>query len=287
MKSTRQLVFTSLTALSLVLSVACSKKPNEEAVAAQEVAKAADARVAALEQQLEELKSGKHHKKAADKVTAEHVSQAQAKAVARQLSDAKKSAETKHKSAVDLASTPPPSTPAPKPVTVEVPAGTEFSVKLSKDLTTSTVQPGDVWEGSLASTVSVGGQVIWPAGTAVRGVVTQSTPTGRLSSGQGSLGIKTTFIGQEDVDTAAYVVVGDKKGGRNAKIIGGGAALGALIGVLSDNKNKNDHALGGAAIGAAAGTAAAAATADTVIKIPADKTVAFSLAGPEKIILKH
>jgi len=117
-------------------------------------------------------------------------------------------------------------------------------------------------------------------------VLRRGGPAGRLASGKGALGFRLTGIGSSDVDGGDYLVTGGKTGERNAKIIGGAAALGALIGVLSDKRNKDDHALGGAAIGAAAGTAAAAATAKTTILIPADKTITFSLAAPEKVTLK-
>ena len=101
------------------------------------------------------------------------------------------------------------------------------------------------------------------------------------------LGLKLTDIGSNDVEGGTYAVSGDARGERNAKIIGGGAALGALIGLLSDGKNKQDHALGGAALGAAAGTAAAAATAKTAIVIPADKPISFSLQAAEKVTVKR
>lgn len=272
------------TAGILLASIACERKLSEAALAAQASAKAADARVAALEQQLADLQASKAQPGKTNTKTAEHVSKSQAKALERQLADAKKSAAKKHETATALASAP--ASEAPKPVIVEVPAGTPFSVRLAKDLTTANVQPGDAWDGTLAEDAIVAGKTVWPAGTSVGGVVTQSTPAGRLSSGQGGLGIKVTRLGEDDVDTDAYVVVGDKRGARNAKFIGGGAALGALIGILSDSNNKNDHALGGAAIGAAAGTAAAAATAKTVISIPAGKPIAFTLAAPERVVLK-
>ncbi len=129
------------------------------------------------------------------------------------------------------------------------------------------------------------GRTVWRAGTEVRGVVTQSVPAGRLSTGQGSLGIKATGLGLQDIDTPSYVIIGDLKGNRNAKFIGGGAALGALIGILSGNKNQGDHALGGAAIGAAVGTAAAAGSADTVITIPAARLITFSLTTQERVTI--
>jgi len=280
-------LFVNIAAVTTLLmgGLACEKKLSPEAQAAQEAAKTADARVAALEQQLADIKAGKHRHGASDAEAMDHVSKSQQRALERQLADAKRGADEKRKDAVNLASAPVVKD-APQPVIVDVPAGTQVSVMLSKELTTKDCQAGDPWEGTLADAVTVGGRTAWPAGTAVRGVVSQSTPTGRLSSGNGGLGIKLTFIGREDVDAGTYVMVGDKRGTRNAKFIGGGAALGALVGILSDNKNKNDHALGGAAVGAAAGTALAAGTADTMIKIPASTPVSFTLNAPERIVLK-
>jgi len=270
-------------AVILILGLGCKKQLNEGALLAQEEAQAADARVAALEQQLAAIQADKL--KAADQATAERVSKAQAKALERQLADLKRSAARKRTSAEALAADASPVNSAPKPVIVEVPEGTPLTVRLEKDLTTATVQPGDSWEGTLAEDIVVAGSTVWRSGAAARGLVTQSIPAGRLSSGQGSLGIKVTMLGGEDIDTPAYVLVGDKRGARNAKFIGGGAALGALIGILSDSDNKGDHALGGAAVGAAAGTATAAATAQTVIKLPAGQAITFTLAASRRVTL--
>ena len=85
----------------------------------------------------------------------------------------------------------------------------------------------------------------------------------------------------------APTVVGDAMGKRDAKFIGGTAALGALVGLLTDKNHQGNHALGGAAAGAAAGTALAAGTADTVIRIPAAHTVTFSLTMPEPVHLRQ
>jgi hypothetical protein len=273
-------------ALVLLGSLGCERKISAEAQAAQEAAKAADARVAALELQIADLAAGKHQPIQADRATAEQVAKSQTRALERQLADMRRSAEAKHRSAREIAADRPPEAPAAKRVSLDVPEGTRLTVRLREELSTSTVQPGDTWDGTLSEDIVVAGTVAWTAGTQVRGIVTQSLATGRLSSGQGNLGIKVTALGHDDVDTNAYVVVGDKRGGRNARIIGGGAALGALIGILSNSNNQQDHALGGAAIGAAAGTAAAAGSADTVIRIPADRAIPFTLAAPERISRK-
>lgn len=270
---------------ALVATLGCEKALSPEAKAAQDAAKTAEARVAALEQQLADVKAGKHTAPDGSAEDVKHVSKAQQKALERQLADAKRKAEAKKQEAQQLAQQPAPKE-APKPAVVDLPTGTMLTVKLVQDLATDKQQAGDAWQGTLAQDVTIGGQVVWPAGKTVRGLVTQSTPAGRLASGKGGLAIKLTEVGDVDVDTDTHVVVGDARGERNTKMIGGGAALGALVGLLSDKRNQGDHALGGAAIGAAVGTAVAAGTADTVIRIKADTPVTFTLAAPEKVTLR-
>ncbi len=278
-------VLSTLGVLALLLAAGCNRSSNPAAEAAKEASASADARVAALERELADLKSGKLQPASADQEVASEVVQAQKKALEKQLADARRKAEVKKKEAQQLATAPAPKE-APKAVVVEVPSGTQVQVKLAQELATDKVQAGDAWEGTLAAPVSVNGRVVWAAGTPVRGVVTQSIAAGRLSTGKGGLGIRLTEVGKSDVDTGVHVVTGDARGARNAKFIGGGAALGALAGLLSDRKHKGDHALGGAAIGAAAGTAPAAASADTVIRIKTEQPVAFTLSAPEKVTLQ-
>lgn len=275
----RCVVGIACTGALLLGGLGCGSRLGEEAQKAREVAKAADARVAALEKELQELKAAKVQ---GDPELAKHVSASQAKALERQLEDARKSASDKLQSAKALASG---DKPAARTQLVEVPAGAKLRVKLARELTTEDARAGDRWEGVLVDPVTVGGKKAWEAGTPVKGVVTESAPAGRLSSGQGGLGIRLTRVGANDVDAGTYMVVASKRGGRNAKFIGGGAALGALVGLLSDREHQGDHALGGAVIGAAAGTAAAAASADTAIRIPTTSPIGFSLKAPEKVLV--
>lgn len=270
----------------LLLVPGCERKLSPEAQAAQDMAKSADQRVAMLEKELEEIKAAKNAPKDAHPDDVREVSKSQQKALERQLSEAKKRAEVKKQEALQIAAQPAPKEVPKAPIMVEVPTGAKVVVKPLKDLGTDSVQAGDSWEGTLAEDIVVGGQLVWPAGKPVRGIVTQSTPAGRLASGQGGLGIRLTDVGDISVDTDTHLVVGSATGERNAKMIGGGAALGALIGILSDHKNKNDHALGGAALGAAVGTAAAAGTANTVIRIKAESPVTFTLKTPERVLLR-
>lgn len=265
----------------LACTLACRPK-SEAAIQAEEAAKAAEAKVVLLEQQLADAKASKVP---GDPETVHHLTKSQVKALERQVVDAKKRAEAKKQEAVVLAQAP--SVPdAPKPVVVDVPMGTKLEVSLTRDLSTEKDQAGDAWEGTLTADVLVDGKRVWAAGSPVRGVVTQSAPAGRLSDGQGALGIRLTEVAGSGLDADAHVVVASARGERNAKYIGGGAAIGALIGILSDRKNKGDHALGGAALGAAAGTALAAGTAETAVRIPAAKPISFSLVAPERVTLR-
>jgi ElaB/YqjD/DUF883 family membrane-anchored ribosome-binding protein len=269
-------------AVSLLLVLACNQK-SPAALQAEEAAKAAEAKVTQLEQQLADAKSGKVTGEDAD--TVRTLTKSQIKALERQVADAKRRAATSKQEAVTLAAAPAVKE-APKPVVVEVPVGTKLEVTLARELSTEKDQAGDPWEGTLAADVMQDGKLVWSAGSSARGVVTQSAAAGRLSNGKGALAIKLTEVAGVGLDTDTHVVVATARGERNAKYIGGGAALGALIGILSDKHNKNDHALGGAAIGAAAGTAVAAGTADTIIRIPASQPVSFSLIAPERVTLR-
>jgi len=180
----------------------------------------------------------------------------------------------------------PPAAAAPAPRVIDVPAGTRLKVALGQALATDRDQAGAPWEGTLTEKVVAAGQVIWPKGAPVRGVVTRSSANGRLKGGQGGLGIRLASVAGKPVKTSTFTVVGEKRAARNAKFIGGTAALGALVGALTSHGHQGDHALGGAAIGAAAGTGLAAGTADTVVRIPAGRVVAFSLSAPAGVTLQ-
>ena len=267
--------------------LACQPKANEAAVqaqvAAQLQAKAAEDRVALLEKEVADMKAGKTHT-TGDQEAINQVSMAHLRALDRQLADARERAAERRKDAATLASTP--IAQQPRVTVVDVPSGTRITVRMGAELATDRDQAGDPWSGTLAEDVVVGTTVAWPAGTSVSGVVAQSTPAGRLASGNGGLGIRLTTVGSNGVDAGTYMVVGDTRGKRDAKFIGGTAALGALVGVLTDKNHQGDHALGGAAAGALAGTALAAGTADTIIRIPASQLVTFSLTAPEPVTVK-
>jgi len=286
--------------VSFALTVGCEKaQSKEEIIAEYEAHKVEQERVAKLEQELAALKENQ----AADSQEAQ-LREDHQKALEKQLQEAKKKADQAQQNAKALETKQPaPVTPSNqgeagrgeaagrderrKPTVYNVPQGTKLVVSLSKELSTDTHAAGDSWEGSLTQAVSIDNAVVWAAGTRVSGVVSQSVPTGKLANGKGALGIKLTEIGGANIDGGIYVVTGDSKGGRNAAIIGGTAALGALAGILSDKNNKQDHAGGGAGIGAAVGTAIAAGTSKTVITIPGSTAITFEMPAAEQIVVRN
>jgi len=235
MNNYRFLTNGSLAALLACGFTACEPKANDAAVqaqvAAQLQAKAADDRVALLEQQVADMKAGKSGA-SGDQETINQLSAAHIRSLDRQLAEARQRAAERRKDAQTIASTP--VNQRPRYTTVEVPSGTRITVRMGSELATDKDQPGDPWSGTLSENVLVGNTVAWSAGTTVSGVVAQSTPAGRLSSGKGGLGIRLTTVGRNGVDAGTFLVVGDARGKRDAKYIGGTAALGALVGVLTD-----------------------------------------------------
>ena len=278
----------SLVVLLVAGFTACERKAKADdpaiqaQVTAQLQAKAADDRVALLEQQVADMKAGKSSA-SGDQEAIRQMSEAHLRALDRQLADARLRAVERRR---DFETTAPAQIAQRPRYSLEVPSGTRITVRMGSELATDRDQPGDPWSGALSEDVKVGNTLVWAAGTSVSGVVAQSTPAGRLSSGKGGLAIRLTTVGRNGVDAGTYMVVGDALGKRDAKFIGGTAALGALVGVLTDKNHQGDHALGGAAAGAVAGTALAAGTADTVIRIPASHTVTFSLTASEQVTIK-
>jgi len=309
----------ALALLPLALAVGCEKKQSKEEIIAeyqaqQEAQQAADDRVNKLQQELDDFKAQAAENAAAQNAAAQQAKDEQLKVLEKQVQDARKKADEAAKAAEEAkkaAPIPQQVAAAPGGATDEfgrrnrpdrgdqserrstqtqnilIPRGTQLSVMLSEELSTETHKAADAWQGSLANDVTVANAVVWKAGSPVRGLISQSTPAGRLANGEGVLAIRLTEINGVNIDGGIYAVQGDSKGTRNAKVIGTTTALGALVGILSNKKNQGDHALGGAAIGAALGTAVAGATGSTVIKMPVGNAVQFSVPSDETVTMRN
>jgi hypothetical protein len=152
-----------------------------------------------------------------------------------------------------------PPAPTPRPVLL-VPEGTTLGLVLESPVSSATSRAGDRVLARLTQDVQVGGRVVLPAGTELRGRVTAAVPSGKVK-GRARLAFafdEVELRGQpRDVATTAIDITAGKSTKRDAAIIGGGAAGGAVIGGIA----KGGKGAGiGALIGAGAGTAAVLAT---------------------------
>jgi hypothetical protein len=154
-----------------------------------------------------------------------------------------------------------------------IPPGTTIVVTNTTALSSSTATVGQRWSGSLVNDLAVDGKVVAPAGSRVRGVVSDAESSGRLSK-PGVLALELTSINGIPVTTDMYAVDGEGHTKSNVAKIGGTAAVGALLGgIFGGGKG----AAIGAAAGAGAGTAGAAATGKKEAKIDAESTLTFKV----------
>lgn len=144
----------------------------------------------------------------------------------------------------------------PGPRREEIPAGTALSLVLETPLSTETSEEGDSVTARVERATSEDGRVVLPGGSILRGRVTEVDRAGRVS-GRAHLAVKFDTIVVRGVsrriETSDVAMTAEKQTGRDAKIIGGSTAAGAIIGGIV---NGGRGAKKGAIIGAGAGAGA-------------------------------
>jgi hypothetical protein len=157
-----------------------------------------------------------------------------------------------------------------------IPAGTHISVRIGQEISSGTTKVGDKFDATLTRDLVVGGKTLAKAGTPARGKVTLAKSSGRLHApGQVSIRLISVEVNGKmvPVSTGSYHLEGKSHTKSNATKIGGGAALGALIGGIAGG---GKGAAIGAGAGGAAGTGVAAATGKEEAVIPAEKALSFT-----------
>jgi hypothetical protein len=155
---------------------------------------------------------------------------------------------------------------------VEIPSGTDISVRLGQTISSDKAKAGDVWEGTLSSDILVGENILGKKGDLVHGKVVDAQASGRLS-GTAYIQLQLTEVNGVPVNTNTISTEGSGHKGRDAKAAGGGAVAGAVIGAIAGG---GVGAVVGAAAGAGAGTAGAAATGKKDVKYPVETVLTFT-----------
>src|SRR6201984_190171 len=158
-----------------------------------------------------------------------------------------------------------------------VPAGTRITIRTDSQISSASVHAGQAFHANLVKDLVVNGKTIAKAGAPAKGKVTYAKSSGRLHA-PGEVTVRLTSIQLRDgktlaVSTSGFHAKGKSHTKSNVTKIGGGAAVGALIGGLAGG---GKGAALGAGAGGAAGTGVAAATGKEEAIIPAEKALSFT-----------
>src|SRR5713101_8945814 len=141
-----------------------------------------------------------------------------------------------------------------------IPSGTRLTVRMGSGISSGRTQSGQTFDAALARDLVVNGKTLAKAGAPARGKVTYAKSSGRLHA-PGQLTLRLTSVEVNGkmvpVSTSGYHAKGKSQTKGNVEKIGGGTAVGALIGGLAGG---GKGAAIGAVAGAGAGTGVAAAT---------------------------
>jgi hypothetical protein len=165
-----------------------------------------------------------------------------------------------------------------------MPAGTGIEVRINDTLSSDSAQAGERFTGEVATDVTdANGRVLIARGAEVNGRVLSASPSGRLSNA-GELELSISTIRSEgralNVTVEPFMVKGESHTKSNTTKIGGGAALGAIIGAIAGG---GKGAAIGAGVGAAAGTGAAAATGKREARVESEAVLKFVTANDIRI----
>ena len=164
------------------------------------------------------------------------------------------------------------------PHTVTLAAGPLLPVRIGETLSSARSQPGDTFLATLTQPLVIDGWIIAERGARVEGRVVDASQAGRVK-GASHLGISIVRLATADgqnirIHTEPFVKDAASSTGTDAAKIGGGAALGAIIGAIAGGGK-------GAAIGAGAGGAVGAGdvllTRGKPSEIPVETRVSFKV----------
>jgi len=163
---------------------------------------------------------------------------------------------------------------------VRLPEGTVLPVIFETTVSSATSSAEDKVLAKVREDVHVGGKVVVPAGSELRGHVLTARRSGKVK-GQAYVSLRFTelSVGGKTyaVSTATVSKLAPKTHGKDAKVIGGSAAAGALVGAVADG---GKGAAIGALVGGSAGTGVVLATRGQEVHLPAGTRWRVRLAKP-------
>jgi hypothetical protein len=172
---------------------------------------------------------------------------------------------------------PPPPPPAMAMTGVELPAGTNLTIRMIDAVDSEMNRVGQTFRGSLDQPVMLNGDTVIPRGADVTVKLVDAKQSGKLA-GKTDLTLSLQSISingrMVDINTQSVSEESSSRGAKTAKVAGGTAALGAIIGGIAGG---GKGAAIGAGAGAAAGAGAQVMTAGQRVRIPSETRLTFVL----------
>jgi hypothetical protein len=168
-------------------------------------------------------------------------------------------------------------TPPVPHASVELPAGTNLVVRMIDGVDSEVNRVGQTFAASMDQPVTMGGETIIPRGADVVVKLVDAKESGKLT-GTTVLTLDLMSVKVDgrmvDINTQSVSRESDSRGQRTAKVAGGGAVLGAIIGGIAGGGK-------GAVIGAGAGGATGAGVEEVTkgqrVKVPSETRLTFVL----------
>ncbi len=161
-----------------------------------------------------------------------------------------------------------------------VPSGTQISIRTNDTIDSANARVGQTFPAEVQQDVTgVNGEVLIPKGSDASLILRDVSSGGTTGSSQLALDLNSiTIHGQKYKVSTADLSQSNNKGiGKNRRtgeMVGGGAALGTLLGAVAGG---GKGALIGAIAGAAAGGTAQVLTRGKQVKVPAETVLNFKL----------
>lgn len=163
-----------------------------------------------------------------------------------------------------------------------VPSGTILQVELEDSVSSADSSSGESFQARVVDDVMVDGRVAIPAGSPVSGRVVAARGL-KAIGGRALLSLELTAVetpsGEVPIQ-ATWAREGKSETKKDAAIIGGSAAGGALLGRAMNRDDEAKGTLIGGLVGGAAGTAIAAGTKGEEIHLPSGSHLTVRLQAP-------
>jgi hypothetical protein len=164
-----------------------------------------------------------------------------------------------------------------------IPADTLIEVRMIDSVDSERTRLGQTFRASLDEPIVVNGQQVVPRGADVICKLVDDKQSGKIEGRTVlTLALQNIQVNGRLVDVTSNDVTeqSSSRGARSAKVVGGTAALGAIIGAIAGG---GKGAAIGAGSGAAVGTGAQVLTKGQTVKIPSETRLTFRLQQPVQI----